>query len=271
MRSIGIDGPFVDVVRTPSIMRTPPLRLLLGAFAGVALFVQPLTVVAAPASGSAQLPDWDAAKPKPKPAELPDWDAAKPKKDPKTGKPKKPKKPNEAPAETPGETPAETPSETPSETPTETPGETPAETPAETPPAEVKPAEPTPVAEGPAEAPAVDTGGSKEALKLAKREMIAGGVLIGLGLVGFGILGAGVAVKGKAEDKLAKDPGGSTDDLERGKTMLAAGAIVGTIGVVMGLALLGEGIKDRRAARPKGLARVQVAPTFGGLMIRGRF
>ena len=236
-------------------MRTNHCRLFSGVLAGAALFVQPLSVVAAPAAG-AQLPDWDAAKPKPKPADLPDWDAAKPKpKDPK--KPKKPR--GEKPAEaTPTETPVETP---PAETPTETP---PTETPTETAPVVEAPApvvEAPPVVEGPKPAPAVDTGSSKDAQKIAKREIIAGAALLGLGIGGLGMMGAGFAIKGNT---------GATDkEYDRAVTILSAGAIIGTIGTIMGLALLGDGIKDRKAARPKAQARV--APTFGGLAISGRF
>ena len=244
-------------------MQTNLRRLLMGALAG-AVFVQPVSVVAAPTAG-AQLPDWDAAKRKPKPADLPDWDAAKPKdpkKDPKDGKatkPKKPRKPAEAPpTETP---PAEAP---PAETPVEAP---PAETPVEAPPAEptvqVRPPEPTPapVVEGPKPAPAVDTGTSRDAQKAAKREIVAGAALLGLGVGGFGMMGAGFAMKGKDD--------ATEEEYDRAVTILSAGAILGTIGTVMGLALLGEGIKDRRAARPKAQARV--LPTFGGLAITGRF
>ena len=219
-------------------MRTNLCRLFSGVLAGAALFVQPLTVVAAPAAG-AQLPDWDAAKPKPKPADLPDWDAAKPKpKDPK--KPKKPKG---------GEKPVEA-------TPTETPVEAP---PVEAPPPVVE--APPPVVEGPAPAPAVDTGSSKEAQRTAKREIVAGAAFLGLGIGGLGMMGAGFAMKG--------NDSASEEEYDRAVTILSAGAILGTIGTVMGLALLGEGIKDRKAARPRAQARV--APTFGGLAIRGRF
>jgi hypothetical protein len=243
-------------------MRTTLCRLFTGVLAGAALFVQPLTVVAAPAAG-AQLPDWDAAKPKPKPADLPDWDAAKPKpKDPK--KPKKPR--GEKPAgATPTETPAEAPPEEapPAETPTET---APAEaTPTETAPAVETPAPvvetPTPVVEGPEPAPAVDTGSSKDAQRTAKREIVAGAAILGLGIGGLGMMGAGFAIRGNKN--------ATEEEYDRGVTILSAGAIIGTIGTIMGLALLGDGIKDRKAARPKAQARV--LPTFGGLAISGRF
>ena len=43
------------------------------------------------------------------------------------------------------------------------------------------------------------------------------------------------------------------------------------IGLALGVALLVDGVRDLKAARPGRSARVRVAPTFGGLVVSGRF
>lgn len=249
------DGPLTGAVPRR-------LRITLPGLVTAAILVvhSPSLALAAP---SASLPDWDAAKKK-KSAPLPDWDAAKPKKDPKQAKPKKPKKPSEAPAEAPAEAPSEAPAEAPVEAPAEAPVEAggDASAPVAAPPEPEPAPAPAPVAEGPAPAPGVDVG-AKELARAARGELIVGGVLLGLGVGGIGMIGAGAAIKGKAD--------ASDDDVKTGTTLLGAGAIVGVIGTVMGLALLGEGVKDRKAARAGQTARVRVGPTLGGLVLSGRF
>ena len=49
------------------------------------------------------------------------------------------------------------------------------------------------------------------------------------------------------------------------------GAVAGISGAVLGLALLVDGIRDRKAVRDLRHARVRVSPTLGGLVLGGRF
>lgn len=221
-----------------------------------------LPVVAAPA-----LPDWDAAKKKPAP--LPDWDTAKKKPEPSKPKPKKPKKPGEPVVEAPP------PEPTPEPVPETPPPAEPAPEPvAATPEPEPEPAPaPTPapaVVEGPAPAPSPSRAAdrSREAQRVARGELIAGGVLMGVGVGGLGAMTAGVLLKRSAEDSTAQ---GAADDLKRAETVLAAGAVSGAIGLLLGLALVVDGARDRKAARAGALADLRVAPSFGGLVLRGRF
>lgn len=223
-----------------------------------------------------QLPDWDAATKKDggkkdggqkkdppatgdgkKTAPLPDWDAAKKTDGGKGTKPPKKKtpKPEEAP---PDETP---PDEAPADTvvgPEAPPAEPP--TPEEAPPAEPPPAEvttTTPPIEGPTPAPGVDLGrdDTGAALRQAKRMLISGGVITLGGLAGVGVMAAGFV----------------SEDEARGDNLIAAGAVTGVIGLTMGLALVGEGVRELKAARKRQSARVDVTPTLGGLVVRGRF
>jgi hypothetical protein len=50
-------------------------------------------------------------------------------------------------------------------------------------------------------------------------------------------------------------------------SMIAAGVVTATLGLVAGGVLLGHGLRERRGR----LARVQVAPTVAGLLVVGRF
>ena len=82
-----------------------------------------------------------------------------------------------------------------------------------------------------------------------------------VGLGGLGAMTAGVLAKGKA----------NADKLDRANTIVAAGAIAGFSGLVLGVALLVDGLRERKATRSATTARVRVAPTLGGLVLSGRF
>lgn len=231
------------------------------------------------AAAPAPLPNWDTAKKQPAP--LPDWDAAG-----KPGKPgKKGKKPKKSGTPVTSETPVETPpAETPpaSETP---PAETTPEVAAPAPVVEAPPAEPSPA---PVEAPDIeppperptsaDLEAAARARKVARAEIISGAVFLAGGLGGVAAASAGVFIKNSAEDELAKGAAWPEDRLaplydqqKQGETMLAAGAVAGAIGVAIGLALIGAGAHDLKATRTKHLGRVRVSPSFGGLVLTGRF
>jgi outer membrane biosynthesis protein TonB len=254
-----------------SVRRSP--RTLLAALVAAACLARPVAAAPAPlpdwdaAKKKSQLPDWDAAKKKP---QLPDWDAAK--KKPK--KPKKPKRTNDPLASEPP--PEDAP---PAEPPPE--DAPPADPPPEPPPADPPPVDPPPPAptavEGPAEPPAapVDRGPDREAVRQARAELISGGVLMGVGLGGLGMMTAGLLLKDNAQDAI-DDKGASDErdaDLKQAETILAAGAVIGSVGTVLGLALVIDGRRDLKAARGGGgeVAHVRVAPGVAGLVLSGRF
>jgi len=105
----------------------------------------------------------------------------------------------------------------------------------------------------------------KLAERRARGEVITGSVLMVVGVGGLGAMTAGVLAKGKAEDK------GDADKLDRANTIVAAGAIAGFSGLVLGVALLVDGLRERKATRAASTARLRVAPTLGGLVLSGRF
>ncbi len=224
-------------------------RLLVGALVAVAWLAQSLPVAAAPAP----LPEWDVKK---KPAPLPDWDAATKKPEPSKGKKPKGKKPAATPEPAPEPAPEPTPEPTPE--PVVAPAPEPAAAPPEPPPPVVTtPPEPEPA---PAASPR-DLERHKQAERRARGEVITGGVLMVVGLGGLGAMTAGVLAKGKA----------NADKLDRANTIVAAGAIAGFSGLVLGVALLVDGLRERKATRSATTARVRVAPTLGGLVLSGRF
>lgn len=110
-------------------------------------------------------------------------------------------------------------------------------------------------------------------------QLIAGGVLATAGLAGLGVMSGGLYLGSVSKRELAKGEGRPEEQLEplrdqqkRGETMIAAGAVLGAVGLALGIALISFGARDLKAARTETLqARVRVAPTFGGLVVVGRF
>jgi len=110
-------------------------------------------------------------------------------------------------------------------------------------------------------------------------QLIAGGVLATAGLAGLGVMSGGLYLSGVSKRELAKGEGRPEEQLQplrdqqkRGETMIAAGAVLGAVGLALGIALVSFGARDLKAARTETLqARVRVAPTFGGLVVVGRF
>ena len=140
------------------------------------------------------------------------------------------------------------------------------------------PAEAAGPTEPAADKPGTDTGGAEGLRRRGRAELITGSVFMVGGLAGFGVLGAGAFIKGRADSELEDAEGRDDVDLDplysqqkQGETMLAAGAVVGVIGMALGIALVATGARDMKAGRAGMTSRVRVAPTFGGLVISGRF
>ena len=110
-------------------------------------------------------------------------------------------------------------------------------------------------------------------------QLAAGAVLTTAGLASLGVMAGGLYLNRVSERELGRGEGRPDDELapiqdqkKRGETMIAAGAIAGAVGLALGIALLTLGARDLKAARTEKLAaRVRVAPTFGGLVVVGRF
>lgn len=114
-------------------------------------------------------------------------------------------------------------------------------------------------------------------------QLAAGAVLATAGLASLGVMAGGLYLNRISERELDRGEGRPEDELapihaqkKRGETMIAAGAIAGAVGIALGVALLTLGARDLKAARTEKLAarlRVApaVAPTFGGLVVVGRF
>ena len=143
----------------------------------------------------------------------------------------------------------------------------------------------------PEERPALDAWG-QDLVKKAERhkarmgvrrtghgQIIAGAVLTTAGLAGLGVMSGGLYFNSVSRRELAKGEGRPEEELQplrdqqkRGETMIAAGAVLGAVGLALGIALISIGARDLKAARTESLqARVRVAPTLGGLVLVGRF
>jgi hypothetical protein len=264
-------------------------RLLVGTLVAGAFSLQSLPVAAAPAP----LPEWGVKK---KPAPLPEWDTAtrkpaakpgepaakpgepaakpgepaakpgEPAKKPKARKPgaaKQPAAPEPEPAPAPEPEPAPAPEPEPEPVVPAAPEPVPEPAPEPPPPVVSAPPEPEPEPEpeGPSAA-ALEQ--ARFAERSARGELIVGGVLGVLGLGGAAVMTVGLLQKGAAGD-LSEAAVGKKD------TMIAAGAVSGLFGLALGLALIVDGARDLKAARRGQTARVRVAPTFGGLVVGGRF
>ncbi len=115
----------------------------------------------------------------------------------------------------------------------------------------------------------------------ARGELIAGSLFLAGGLAGLGVMGGGLYLSTAAERELPK-AGDNPDYLaplkaqqQKGDTLIAAGAVAGVLGVVLGVTLVSLGVSDFKKARMEQLSRVRVAPTFAptfaGVSLAGRF
>ncbi|HEY0136892.1 MAG TPA: hypothetical protein VGB85_22575 [Nannocystis sp.] len=112
-----------------------------------------------------------------------------------------------------------------------------------------------------------------------RQELAAGASLLAIGLTGFGVLAGGTVYRAARREELAAIAGHESEyDLSaldaqgrRGDAMIGVGAVLGTVGVVLGASLLALGARDLRGRRAPELASLRVAPTLGGLVLSGRF
>ena len=141
----------------------------------------------------------------------------------------------------------------------------PAPAPAPEPEPEPEPVLAPPPSVSPPVGPIAVPGGRSGPERVARGEIVVGGVLAVLGLGGVGAMTVGLLQRGDAEDS------GDADRLAKNDTLIAAGAVSGAFGVALGLALVIDGVRDLKAARRGQTARVRVAPTLGGLVVSGRF
>jgi hypothetical protein len=111
----------------------------------------------------------------------------------------------------------------------------------------------------------------------ARGELIAGSIFLAGGLAALGVMAGGLYLSRSADRELPK-AGDNPDYLgpleaqkKQGDTMTAAGAVAGVLGVALGVTLVALGATDFKKARTEQLARVRVAPSFGGLWVSGSF
>ncbi len=145
-----------------------------------------------------------------------------------------------------------------------------------------KPKRKAPVAApSPAPAPVVpiDTHATHSAWRKINGELVSGALLASGGLAGFGVMVGGLYLNRVSTRELERGEGRPEQELaplhaqqRRAETMISAGAIAGTAGLALGVALLAIGGRDLKAMRSEPLtARVRIAPTIGGLVLAGRF
>lgn len=134
-----------------------------------------------------------------------------------------------------------------------------------------------PVPEGPRVAEPQDAVKEGPSRRTAVGEVVAGSVLTASGLFGVMWMSFGFHLTRMADRELVKGAGWSEPALaplhaqrEQGQTLIGAGAVVGVLGLGIGLALLGVGVRDLRASRGPRL-RVRLAPSPGGAVLVGRF
>lgn len=111
----------------------------------------------------------------------------------------------------------------------------------------------------------------------ARGELIAGSLFLAGGLAGVGVMAGGLYLSGAAQRELPKAEGRPEylapleEQKRQGDTLIAAGAVAGALGVILGVTLVALGATDLKKSRADQLSRFRVAPTFGGLSLSGRF
>ncbi len=114
-----------------------------------------------------------------------------------------------------------------------------------------------------------------------RKEIRTGAILTSVGVAGLGVFIGGLAVHADRQHKLDAvrgeeqryDLSGLDAQGGRATGMIAAGAVTGAVGLVVGSVLLAAGSRNLRASKGGGgrHARIQVAPTTAGLLVFGRF
>lgn len=209
------------------------------------------------------------------PAALPDWGAASKKAAPTKPEPATPEPAPEAVKPEPAAEPDPV-----IEPDVETP---PRRAPRPTKPKAKKPKPKAPVAApSPAPAPSISIKARADnhaAWRKINGELVSGALLASGGLAGFGVMVGGLYLNRVSTRELERGEGRPEQELaplhaqqRRAETMISAGAIAGTAGLALGVALLAIGGRDLKAMRSEPLtARVRIAPTIGGLVLAGRF
>ena len=245
----------------PSLRRGSPLGdiLLLGTCLSLALPI-------APASAD--------------PAALPDWGVASKKAAPTTSEPAPAPPAPSPPAPAPAAKPAAEPEPDPVLEPdVETPPRR-APRPAKPKAKQPKPKAPAPPLPAPAPSVPIDPrADSHAAWRKINGELVSGALLASGGLASFGVMAGGLYLNRVSTRELERGEGRPEQELaplhaqqRRAETMISAGAIAGTAGLALGVALLAIGGRDLKAMRSEPLtARVRIAPTIGGLVLAGRF
>lgn len=113
----------------------------------------------------------------------------------------------------------------------------------------------------------------------AQQEVIVGASLLVVGLGGLGVLGGGLTYRAARQHELAAIAGHESEyDLSaldaqgrRADAMIGVGAAIGVIGMMLGASLVAIGARDLHNKTRSPRARLQVAPTLGGLVLSGRF
>lgn len=127
--------------------------------------------------------------------------------------------------------------------------------------------------------------GAKQRRKVALGEVISGSVLTAIGLSGLGVMSGGLYLDASADAELER--AGVQDinalppnlqpavraQVDRASTMIAVGSIVGAAGTALGVTLVTIGARDVKKLGGLGRKRasLRAAPTFGGIVVSGRF
>ena len=112
-----------------------------------------------------------------------------------------------------------------------------------------------------------------------RQELGAGTVMASLGVGGLVLLAGGLGVVHDRNEKLEKVRGNEAAyDLTsldaqhtRGTAMVASGAVIAAMGLVIGATVIGVGVRDIRSGRSRRDERVRVVPAVGGFVFMGRF
>jgi hypothetical protein len=115
--------------------------------------------------------------------------------------------------------------------------------------------------------------------KRGRQELRAGAVLASLGGGGLLLLAGGLGVVRDRSEKLDQarqnetpaDSGSLDAQRARGTTMIATGAVIAAVGLIVGSTLIGVGDRDMRSGRSRPGERVRVVPAVGGVVLMGSF
>jgi hypothetical protein len=113
-----------------------------------------------------------------------------------------------------------------------------------------------------------------------RAELAAGATFVATSMIGFGVMSGGLGIAAARDERLAAIRGQEAlydlTELDaygrRADTMIAAGAVTGSLLLVLGLGLVAAGAVDRRDYRKsRGAALARLLPGPDGLVLGGRF